>query len=293
MQLMSTPGGMPTHPLTPLALTIGDALDAGWDLADLRDAVLARCPAESSARDVLTDVVLAAHALLCGLDPAGVGLGLVWSAPTLDTRGRARHRPRASSLRKELKSLVGPAARALTVRTRHPVCRITGPTGSRVPKPMEKNPCPISWRWTSRSASTTPSRRPSSADSGGWSPRANTPPRPSQRPAASVCMTFEALDRQVVLVESAIEELIPDPAVAAALMTEYAVRDAELIHNRGDSPLGFDCAVCSGRYGNRAHPCPNRRSRRLAPPPCGRHLTVPAAAVCPTSGMKRQGSARA
>ncbi|RYP84235.1 hypothetical protein EKO23_16370 [Nocardioides guangzhouensis] len=57
------------------------------------------------------------------------------------------------------------------------------------------------------------------------------------------------LDRQVVLAESAIEDLIPDRAAAAALMAEYAVSDAALIHNRGDSPLGFDCAVCSGRYG--------------------------------------------
>ncbi|RYP84234.1 hypothetical protein EKO23_16365 [Nocardioides guangzhouensis] len=93
---MSTPGGIPTHTLTPLALAIGDALDAGWDLAHLHDAVLADCPAESSARDVLIDVVLAAHALLVGLDPAWLELCLVWPAPSLDTAvvlatARARH----------------------------------------------------------------------------------------------------------------------------------------------------------------------------------------------------------
>ena len=56
--------------------------------------------------------------------------------------------------------------------------------------------------------------------------------------------------RQVVTVENAIEGLIRDPVLAAELMTEYAVRDAALIHSRGDSPDTFDCAVCrSGRYG--------------------------------------------
>ena len=81
---METPGGTPTHTLTTLALTLGDAVDAGWDLARLRTVTIARCPIESGARDVLTDVLIAAHAVLCGIDPDWAGLVQLWSEPALE-----------------------------------------------------------------------------------------------------------------------------------------------------------------------------------------------------------------
>lgn len=58
-----------------------------------------------------------------------------------------------------------------------------------------------------------------------------------------------ALDRQLVLCEDAINALIEDPRLAAALSAEYAVRDAALLHPRGRPPEGLDCVVCrTGGY---------------------------------------------
>ncbi|MBD3926098.1 hypothetical protein IEZ26_15850 [Nocardioides cavernae] len=58
-----------------------------------------------------------------------------------------------------------------------------------------------------------------------------------------------SLDQQVELVEETLLNMVPDLDLAAELAAEYAIRDAALIHGRGEPPAGFDCSVCSGRFG--------------------------------------------
>ena len=58
------------------------------------------------------------------------------------------------------------------------------------------------------------------------------------------------LDRQVVLYELAILDLVPDPTLAATLAIDWIVYDAGLIHVRGYAPPGLDCPVCKdGAFG--------------------------------------------
>lgn len=73
----------------------------------------------------------------------------------------------------------------------------------------------------------------------------------SQNLAEAICfgvVEIPQLDRQMAATELALLNLVPDLDQAVELAAEYAVRDAALIHGRGEPPAGFDCAVCSGRY---------------------------------------------
>jgi hypothetical protein len=59
-----------------------------------------------------------------------------------------------------------------------------------------------------------------------------------------------SLDRQLQLTEEAIAGLSSEPGLTAALLAEYVVADAALIHRRGHAPDGFACQVClTGGYG--------------------------------------------
>lgn len=74
----------------------------------------------------------------------------------------------------------------------------------------------------------------------------------AQHIAESICFgvaEVPVLDRQLQLTEEALLNLVPDLDAAAELAAEYAVRDASLIHLRGEPPADFACSVCSGRYG--------------------------------------------
>jgi hypothetical protein len=60
-----------------------------------------------------------------------------------------------------------------------------------------------------------------------------------------------SLDRQLQLTEEGIANLVRDPDICSALIAEYVVADAVLIHRRGHAPDGFTCQVClnGGAYG--------------------------------------------
>lgn len=73
----------------------------------------------------------------------------------------------------------------------------------------------------------------------------------AQHVAESICIGVSevpVLDRQLQLLEEALMSLVPDLDTAAELAAEYAVRDASLIHLRGEPPADFACSVCSGQY---------------------------------------------
>ncbi len=55
---------------------------------------------------------------------------------------------------------------------------------------------------------------------------------------------FPMLDRQLVLTENAITRMTTDQRLIASLETDWAVRDAALIHSRGNCPYGLSCVVC-------------------------------------------------
>lgn len=53
-----------------------------------------------------------------------------------------------------------------------------------------------------------------------------------------------ALDRQVVLLEDAITNMIDDLGLSAALSAEWAVNDAALLHSTGQTDW---CAICTNQ----------------------------------------------
>lgn len=73
----------------------------------------------------------------------------------------------------------------------------------------------------------------------------------SQLTCWSGSVEHPTLDRQIVLYEEAIIQLVKDRVLAATLMAKWAADDAALIHVRGYAPPGLDCPVCEqdGAYG--------------------------------------------
>jgi hypothetical protein len=73
----------------------------------------------------------------------------------------------------------------------------------------------------------------------------------AQQVAESMCFgvpDMPNLDRQLQVLEEALMNLVRDLDTAAELAAEYAVRDAALIHLRGEPPADFACSVCSGQF---------------------------------------------